>query len=338
MLYRKILKQAWAITWQNKYLWAFGLFTALLGGSGEYKILSVLNLDVNNSFFSFWNRLINTGIFDGNILTNIGNTIKEDPFTFLIILFIYLVIITLVVLVVWLTIVSQVAIVNNTAGILINPAHQGKNSANKNYKDGLVSGINNFWPVFGLNIINKLIISFIIFFVALLAIFTWIKTGSMAAYLSYIISFIILVPLAVILSFIIKYAIVYIVIKGKDLIDSIKFGWNLFIKNWLISIEMAFILFFINFIVVLLWFLLVVAILVIPLLFLTFIFYKFHLIAAFWLMLIIILLFILISLALAAAVLTTFQISSWTTLTVELISRGGTSKITRVVSDFFGKK
>jgi hypothetical protein len=39
-LYRSIFRQAWAITWQYKYLWFFGFFAALLGNGGEYEILS----------------------------------------------------------------------------------------------------------------------------------------------------------------------------------------------------------------------------------------------------------------------------------------------------------
>ena len=37
--YRNILKQAWKITWRNKYLWWLGIFAALLGNGGEFEIL-----------------------------------------------------------------------------------------------------------------------------------------------------------------------------------------------------------------------------------------------------------------------------------------------------------
>ena len=38
-LYRDVLSQAWKNTWQNKYLWFFGLFAALLGGWGDLEIV-----------------------------------------------------------------------------------------------------------------------------------------------------------------------------------------------------------------------------------------------------------------------------------------------------------
>ena len=71
-----------------------------------------------------------------------------------------------------------------------------------------------------------------------------------------------------------KYAIAYVVIKGSGFVEAVKLGWQLFVKNWLVSLEMAFILFFINFAVgfgLLLLFLISAG----PFLFLALVFYAF---------------------------------------------------------------
>jgi len=43
-----------------------------------------------------------------------------------------------------------------------------------------------------------------------------------------------------------KYAIAYVVINKRQVSQAINQGWQLFKENWLVSLEMALILFFIN--------------------------------------------------------------------------------------------
>jgi hypothetical protein len=96
---------------------------------------------------------------------------------------------------------------------------------------------------------------------------------------------------------------------------------------------MAFILFFINFLAGLI-IILSILILVVPFLFLAIILYKLASVIGFWLIIMIGLVVLLCIVVLGGAALTTFQTVSWTGLFLELINKGGTSKIIRIAENW----
>jgi peptidoglycan/LPS O-acetylase OafA/YrhL len=121
-------------------------------------------------------------------------------------------------------------------------------------------------------------------------------------------------------------------VKGQPLAISLRNGWKLFKENWLISIEMALLLALINLALGLLA-IFIVLVLAVPFLFLAAIFIKFGSVAGFWLVALSGFASFMVFLFLAGAILATFQVSAWTGLFLELINKGGTSKIVRM----FGK-
>ena len=320
--YRNILKQAWALTWRNKYLWWFGIFAALLGNGGEFEILfNNAGANPGQALFPAWQRIASTGVFSGRTLTNIGNLLKQDTLNIILVLIACLIALAIILFLVWLVIVSQAAIVNNAAAVLKQKKHA--------LRDGLDSGMLNFWPVLILNIIIKAAIYVLLVAISLPAIFF---QGDFNANLFYVIALVIIVPVAIILSFIMKYAVAYAVINKSKVLPAIEQSYRLFKENWLISFEMAIILFFINLLVGLA-IVLAILVLAVPFLFLGLIFYySFSLIGS-WLIAILAFasfLFIVVS---AGAALAVFQISSWTGLFLELEKKGGVSKLVRVVNN-----
>lgn len=325
-LYRKILSQSWKTTWQNKYLWFFGIFAGFLM-SGNYKIiLNALNGDMNSGIFPGTRAFMKTGIFGPHIFYNINNIARHDPISLFAAIFILLLIGTLFAFLIWLSVVSQIALVNNSAGYLTNKKND--------FSGGVEAGKKNFWPVFGFNVFTKLIVVGA-FFIIYLPIILVVNNGGIAANFLYFLCFIIFFSVSVIASFIIKYAIAYTVIKGNNFLESIKSGWKLFKDNWLVSIEMAFTLFFIEFLSGVAA-LLAILILATPFAFLFYLFYKTFVVGVYLVIGLAFFISILIIVSVAATV-TTFQISSWTGLFIELVSRGGSSKIVRLAEDFFGK-
>jgi len=152
-LYRNILKQSWKITWRNKYLWFLGIFAALLGGGGGYKILlRGLNED-DQGVLPVLKQITQTGIFNQQTFDNIKEMISHDAFSFFTTMSVFLAIIILIGFFVWFAIVSQAAIVNSASNIIKQKKH--------NLKQGINSGIKNFWSVFVLNIVSNIIISLI---------------------------------------------------------------------------------------------------------------------------------------------------------------------------------
>ncbi|MFH1661643.1 MAG: hypothetical protein ABIA02_00895 [Candidatus Falkowbacteria bacterium] len=326
MLYRNILSQALKITWQNKYLWFFGLFATLLGSGGGYDILfKSLNNETDNGILGF-KKFAETGIFSLTALKNIGRLAIEEPLSFLMIVVVGLVIIGLFCFLVWLAIVSQAGLVDNSAKLIAE-----KKNKDLGIQSGVNIGIKNFWPVFSLNFLAKAIV-FLVF--AILGFIIFMSSGQFNAALSgllYLAVFIVSVPTSIVFLFIVKYAVAYVVVRGSSFSESIQQGWGLFKKNWLISIEMAFILFFINLVV---GFAVALAILVlaVPFLFLALILYKAISLIGFWFIAILAVVLFLAIIILSGAFLASFQIASWTGLFLQLIGKGGVSKIERIAS------
>jgi len=325
-LYRNILKQAWRITWHNKYLWFFGIFAALLGSSGEYEMLWRQLSNDGGQTTPIFQQVAQTGVFSRQVFSNLTQIMTEDAMSLLLVLLIGLAILVLFIFTVWLVIISQIAIVNNAAAII--------DKKKINFQAGINNGLKNFWPVLGLNILVKAIIYVIFLIISLPIILSTDMTSVLTANFLYIVAFIIFIPVVFALSFIIKYAIAYVVIRRSNFIDSLKQGWRLFIDNWLISLEMAFILFFINLAV---GFTAIISILIlaIPFLFLGFIFYYLASFIGFWLIVILAGICLLLIIILSGAILSVFQIGSWISLFVELINNGGKSKLIRVVEKIY---
>lgn len=325
-LYRKIFKQALSLTWSNKYLWFFGLFATLVGG-GEYEI-------INNSMGGGQNTVLgikeflNTNIFSSNTLVTLKNFISENPLSFTTSLVVLIIFLALLLFILWLTIISQTALVNNSANAIAGKKH--------NFKDGLECGIKNFWPVLGYNLISKIIIYGVFMLISLPVIFSAGVSGTVGVNLFYLISFIIFTPVIISLSFIIKYAIAYKVLKNESFIKAIKKGWTLFFANWLISLEMAVVIFLASFVVGLAVILLLL-ILAVPFAFLALVLNYLTSFVGFWLIVVLAMIIFIAIIVLSGSLLTTFQISVWTGLFVELSGAGATSKLIRIADSLFKK-
>src|SRR5680860_998689 len=136
-LYRNILKQSLKISWDNKYLWFFGLFAAFLGNGGDFGLISQ---QTNSDLILNIKRYIETGIFKGSTISNIGYLLKNETMSIIILLGVGLVILALLSFFIWLTIISQVSLVDTSAKII------NSNSKNKpNIKEGIKIGNKKFW-------------------------------------------------------------------------------------------------------------------------------------------------------------------------------------------------
>lgn len=326
MSYRSILMQAWRTTWNNKYLWFFGLFAVLLGNNGGLEALFKLVMqDGDGGFFVGVRRYAETGIFSKAAMGNFGRFIVEDPLSFIILLTVFLIFIVLGVFLFWLSVVSQAALVSNSARAETGKEHD--------FKRGMEIGMKNFWPVFSLNVVFKIVISFIVILVGIPAMLSVGRLGLTISNLIFVLLFIIFVPVVIGLSFLMRYAVCYVVIKDQKLKEALKNAWKLLVANWLISLEMALALMLINFLVSLA-IVLIFLLLAIPILFIAFMFAKLTFLFIFWLVIVCSLLAFFFLIVLSGALLATFQTSGWTSLFVQLNGMGGRSKFARM----FGKK
>lgn len=322
--YRYLLKQAWNTTWKHKYLWFFGLFASLAaaGGSIEYQILAQnINQNVVDGSYGYLNNILAMGELIKNFVLGLVGLFQYDFWVILNALTLIIIAALLIVVFVWLSISSQAALVNNIKKII----NSKKKENVLNIRAGLTIGHQNFWPVLGLNILIRLLISLAFFVISLPLLLMTISNASVLVII-YTILFVIFVPVAVSLSLIMKYAIAYSVLEKKGFVNAIQAAWKLFNKNWLISLEMAIILFIVNFLAGLA-ILIIISILFFPLFFLGAVY------QIYWLTVLMIFLSLLLIVFIGSA-LTTFQISTWTGLFLRLKEKGGLAKLER----FFQKK
>jgi hypothetical protein len=318
--YRSLLKQAFSLAWKNKYLWFFGLFASLTvaGGSWEYQIITQ-NFGQNLVDSSYYNLsgLLALGDLLKNFFSGFVNLFRFDFLTIINVLTLLLAATVILVLFIWLAIASQAALVDSTKKILT----AGKKKIIITIRSGLTAGQRHFWSVFGLNILTKVLISLALFIISLPLLFMVISNASILSAI-YIILFVIFIPIGTGLSLMIKYAISYKVLDNQSFIGSLEKSGKLFKENWLVSLEMAVILFLIN---LLIGGLLLVgmAVFLLPLFLLGL---GFNLA---WLTILIALVAIVLVI-LTGSFLTTFQIAAWTGLFLNLKERGGLAKLERL--------
>ncbi len=327
-LYRDIIRRAIKGAWSNKYFWFFGLFATFFTSSSLYGLfVNVLSGDITNSPFPIISRL--SSLFNLDTLGNIGDLMTKDPVNVAIIMSIYISFILLFFFVAWLSTVSQGALVNNAALELTEKEN--------NLKIGLNAGIEKFWPVFSLNLFLKFIFYLGFFVISLPFMMGVFQRASLSDNLIFSIIFVSFVSLAIVFSFIIKYSIAYIVLRKESFQGALKKGWELFKENWLISIEMAFLLSFIDFIVNLI-IILLLTIIIVPFIFMAILLAGWGSLFGFWTLMIIALILFLLIAALSRAIITAFQIVSWTDLFVVLTGQGGISKLQRITESLRRKK
>ncbi len=318
--YRSLLTESWKITWKNKYLWFLGLFASLVGGSGAwgYQILSQ-NMNqglINGSYYKLTTVLAITNLAR-NFFFGLGNLLHNNFLVLLNVLSVLLVVIIILIVLIWLAITTQAGLINDVKKILRNK----KKDSYLSVRQSLIAGNKHFWSVLSLNLAIKVLSATIFFIVSLPLLLLVIENTTILA-ISYTILFVIFVPVSISLSLMINYAIAYRVLDNYSFVKSFEQGVILFINNWLVSLETGIILFIIDFLAsaVILVFL---GVFLVPLFLLGII------LSLNWLIFLVIFFAFLIVVA-CGAVLTAFQITTWTNLFLQLKNPGVVAKLERI--------
>ncbi|MFA6255404.1 MAG: hypothetical protein WC675_05255 [Patescibacteria group bacterium] len=291
--YRQIFKQAFKVAWQTPSIWFFGFFAVFLGGD---IIFSSYNFGVDQILFAFLDGLQAGGLFSLSGLSGALKVFFAHPLFLFLIILIFLVLLGFVVVTVWLALVSQSALISQVVSVT--------KSKRLSWRAGFNFGLIKFWPVLGLNVFLRII--------------TWSLTGiifllSAIKFPGYLLLFIILFDIILVIelvvSFIGRYAICGVVLRDWSLKESIPLALEIFKKNWLLSLEIAIILFLISFLVNGLLFI------ILPFILLTFL----GVYAGFTFGLILLFLALLVIFLFVEIILVTFRWGSWV-LVFELIA------------------
>jgi len=206
------------------------------------------------------------------------------------------------------------------------------------FGDGYRIGNKHFGSVLLINIVVKVLL-YALFIVIGAPLITWflVKNTLLGGLVFVTLVFIIFIPASIIVSFIVKYAIAYIVIKGKNVGESVKLGWNLFKKNWLISIEMAFLILAIGLGVGLV-IMLGMGLTSVPFIILGMISFFINSSTGFSIAVVLGTITWFVLLAIVGSAFVAFQYTAWTFLFVKLTEKKAESKFIRLISKLYPKK
>lgn len=241
-IYRPILKKSWQIMWQFKSLWFLGFFAALISSGGEFELLTRIIFDPTSDkgfmrevINSFKLGLQNTMSSGTNLWSNLWTLATDAPVNIVAAILVLLVALIITVFIIWLTTVSQIGLIRNIALATKNKV--------ATINDGIDAGVENFWTVFLINFIYKIIL-LTIFIILGQEIVYFVFMGNIGT-LIHVILLVIFSIISVFISFLVRYQILHIILKKESLTSSFKSAGKLFKDNWLLSLEMAFILFII---------------------------------------------------------------------------------------------
>jgi len=327
-IYRSVLKIAWQILWRAKYLWIFGLFAVLASNSGEINLVidNSANITEQGNFLQQLKSVYSQGMLT-DIWNNFVGLFSNIGWSSILSIFITLVVFLILV---WIIIIAQ--------GALIDGAYKSYRKQASNFVSAFKIGQRRFWKLLGVNVIGKVIVWLVTLIIGFpLALLYLQQTGDVGKFVFVLLSFIILIPIAVIISFLIRYAAIAVVIKKEKVKHAIATAWKLFIKNWIVSIEMAILMFLITIVAGLIMIVCSI-ILAVPLSFLIYLFLSLNIGGAFLIAVVISIFLFMALLFWIGALLSTFRTTCWVILFDKIDGSQVFSKISRIIAGLSSKK
>lgn len=324
--YHNIIRQSFITAWQHKYLWFFGLFATLLSSNFEFELV---NRFTNQGATPYdWQQWMNNGILSSKTWSNLLDLARTDTGSFVSLIILVLVLLILLITLLWLSVVSQSALVSNINKSIGSTKKQTRHDTAIGFQEGR----RYFWPVLWLNVLVRVIV-YGLATTAIVPVMMWSTGQGFAFSLVYLIIFVVFLTIALAVALIAKYSIAAITLKNQTFKEAITSSWQLFWKNWLVSLEMAFILFALS-ILATFSILIIVLMVAIPFALLYIITLALGSYILFVLAIIIAVIASLGIIIIGGSIVTVVQTTAWVTLYNQLNSRSGVqSKLERV----FGK-
>lgn len=317
--YRRIVTDAWKISWHHKHLWVFGFFATLIGFGG-----------VTEVFFNAYERTANAlpmaaaqgsimGLIPG--LTTIKAIISYSSYPALSLLIFFVVLSLLFAVFAWMTVVS--------VGGLLTGIRKISRGGEPTFGDDIKAGSERFWRLLGVNALAKIVI-----LLALLMtganLFVLMRERTMVSGLFYVGSFVVFTAVSFVASLASVYGSLNVMAKDEPVEKSVNGALKLIGEHWLVSLEMAVILFVASLAVGLL---VALGTLVgsVPLIFMIVVASVLKARAAIYAIMALTAVLLLIMVVCLGSFLTTFQASAWTLLWSELSERRPMSKLHRLL-------
>jgi len=320
--YKNVLRDAWQFTKRNRFMWWFGFFAALLGGNGgEWELLIRNFADFKAErglLFGFTSESLSESWDTWQLVfTDYGVWAWVGAISIIII----------ALFLIYVIMVSQAGLVYDIGKKLPRRALI--------FDNVFQVGREYVRPTFWLNVISKAVTVGLFVLIALPFIYALgdDPDEGLRAILD-ITNFVVMVPIAIIVSFLLKYALAFVVLKKQSIGQAIRHAWKLFISNWVITLEMAFLIFILNSLVGIAS-VAVIMIFGLPVLFLSSFLVSAGFVTAVWILLFVAAFVFMMVLFVAGSAFSTFQWAVWVHLFNALTTQERESIVLRWIRRFF---
>lgn len=234
--YRTLIANAFRLSARHRFLWILAVLVALGGAGDELELIfsGTTSLNGQASTLGYLRAMqTNQGLSVG--IHNAMTFLQDNA---LVSITVGLLFILGFLLLVWLVVVAQGGLVWAVDRI------QGKDRMSVG--GAFVAGMRVFSPVFLVNLIARTIVLLLLLAATPLG-YIFVRTGNMMFDSLYIlVAYLALIPIAVLLGFLSKYAVMYIVLRNQRWSDAVRSAWKLFVRHWLVTVEIALVLLAIN--------------------------------------------------------------------------------------------
>ena len=223
-LYREVLREAWGLTRHHKIILIFGLFAAFLGTGGALEVLA-----------RHFDALFSPQSWQMSWVFSFGNFDYSMGFWAL----------ALGILLLGLAVLFVFTVINSFS-TLIFATDKFRKDKKVDLAKTWIAMKKKFAPVLGL----------VIFFKVLIMIFGSLSVAPLGLVMNgtagvgmialYPLIFLFSILAILICSFLLVYSTAFVVLEDYSFGQAVKAGWQLFIGHWLVNLEMAVIIFFIN--------------------------------------------------------------------------------------------
>ena len=234
-LYREALKSAWQLTRKEKWLWLFGLFAAFLGQMGLFELfVNVTAASSDYAVYPRWialPRLMQEGAAAGPLVLPVEGWVWF--------FFVLCIVLGLALAFLFIALASQGAIIASMA--------QWAKKKKADVAAAWHVGARHVWRLFAIQAIKKTAFVFLALAVGYATLNVVVEETTSAGDLAvFFLVFLLALAVGFVLSFLAVYAAGYVVVEEYPLLRSLEEAWRLFLKHWLVSLEVGLIILLFN--------------------------------------------------------------------------------------------
>jgi hypothetical protein len=232
VLYRKLIGDAWSLTWNRKMLWIFGIFAALIstGGVVDVALSAIKKVKTGGSLM---HQLFNSSFLGYELFAEYVAQMQSIGSDQAMMMVITMTLIGIGILI--MAILSQ--------GSLILGA---KSKHTPNPYTLRKQSLKHFWDLFTLAALTKIVTGILSMLMTLPLVLLFIETTQYNAWVFSLLMLVFL-PAVVIISIISMFALIDIVENNHGPLHAIEYGFQIFKRQWLATFEFGMLLFFIVF-------------------------------------------------------------------------------------------